>query len=241
MNIIKKIFTKSTGYWIHKLSSLPVGTDLYIDIHQRFGYGPLNAMFDVGANIGQTYEWFRNNEPKAKIYCFEPVLAPFQQLKLLACSDKNCVLENIALGDTVGKKTIKVFDKYSYLNSLKDELMNHDSNAKEEIINIDTLDNYCIKKEITKIDILKIDTEGYELNVIAGGREMLNNAQVSFIFCEAGFLKSDRQHTNFQDLSEWLAARNYFFVGLYGLSLHAWKYNSYFGNALFAHRGIYKY
>ncbi len=159
MNIIKKIFTAATGYWIHKASSLPVGADIYVDIHKRIGYGQINTMFDVGANIGQTWDWFRHNEPAAKIYCFEPVTGPYIELKKKAGDDKNAVFENIAFGETAGEKTIRLYDHNSSLNSLNDAVMNQDINSVEEKIKIDTLDNYCFKNGINKIDFLKIDTE----------------------------------------------------------------------------------
>jgi len=40
----------------------------------------------------------------------------------------------------------------------------------------DTLDNFC--KKISKIDILKIDTEGHELEVLKGGKNILHNTNI---------------------------------------------------------------
>ena len=40
-----------------------------------------------------------------------------------------------------------------------------------------TLDNFC-KKKIKKIDVLKIDTEGHELEVLKGGKKILNNTKI---------------------------------------------------------------
>lgn len=237
MHLIKRIFSATTGYWIHKISTLPVGADLYLDIHKRFKYGALNTMFDVGANIGQTFEWFRINEPAAKIYCFEPVSAPYNELMIKARKDKNCVVENIAFGEKPGEKVMKLFDADSSLNSLRDVVMNQKSNAKEEIVKIDTLDNYCFKNSISKIDFLKIDTEGYELNVLEGAVNMLSNTGISFIYCEVGFLKQNERNTYFADLTEWLAEKNYYFFGLYQLVSNGWS--SEFGNALFVHKNIF--
>lgn len=194
-------------------------------------------MFDVGANIGQTWEWFRNNEHHAKIYCFEPVSESFEELKIKTVKDKNCIIENIAFGNVPGEKTIKLFNEHSELNSLKNELMNPNVNAKQEIIKIDTLDNYCFKNSITKIDFLKIDTEGYELNVLEGSEKMLSTASVSFIYCEIGFLKQNNRNTNFADVTEWLAVKDYQFFGLYQLVSNG--RNIEFGNALFVHKNVY--
>jgi FkbM family methyltransferase len=239
MHALKKIFTMVTGYWIHKTSTLPIGADLNVDIHKLIKYGPLKTMFDVGANIGQTWEWFRDNEPGAKIYCFEPVSETFGVLKKKTEKDKNCIAENIALGDVAGEKKIKLFRESSPLNSLKDELMNWDTNSRVETIKVETLNDYCLKNGITKIDFLKIDTEGYELNVLEGAKNMLHNAGISFIYCEIGILKRNIRNTNFAELTEWLATKNYHFFGLYQLVSSGWKEGDYFGNALYVHKDIY--
>jgi FkbM family methyltransferase len=237
MHFLKKIFIATTGYWIHKVSTLPIGTDLYIDMHKSLKYGRFKVMFDVGANVGQTWEWFRSTEPGSKIYCFEPVAQTFTVLKERTSKDKNCVVENIAFGDKQAERTIKIFPQNSSaLNSLKDGVMNTDSGASEEIIKIETIDNYCFTRDITKIDFLKIDTEGYEINVLKGAKEMLNKAAISFIFCEIGFLQANNRNTYFSDLTEWLALRDYHFFGLYQLVSNGWKIE--FGNSLFVHKSI---
>jgi FkbM family methyltransferase len=236
MHLLKKILSATTGYWIHKISTLPIGADLHVDIRKRLKYGPLHTVFDVGANIGQTWEWFRSIEPGAKIYCFEPVSETFEELRKKTLKDKNCMLENIAFGNDPGEKTIRIFSDNSALNSLKEDVMNTDSNASEEIIKVDTLDNYCLNHNIDKIDLLKIDTEGYELNVLDGATKMLSSANISLIFCEIGFLRANNRNTYFADLTEWLAMRDYHFFGLYQLVSNGWKIE--FGNALFAHKSI---
>lgn len=238
MNILKKIFTAFTGYWIHKVSSLPVGADIFIDIHTRIGYGSIQTMFDVGANIGQTWEWFRRSEPAAKIYCFEPVNGPFIELKETAGKDKNVVFENIAFGEAVGEKIIRLYGHNSSLNSLNDAVMNQDFDSVEEKIKIDTLDTYCLRHGIEKIDFLKIDTEGYEMNVLKGAEKLLNEKRVSFIYCEIGFLKQNKRNTYFADLTEWLAERDYHFNGLYQLVSNG--FSTEFGNALFVHKSVFK-
>lgn len=221
------------------MKTLPVGTNMYVDIHKRINYGPLHTIFDVGANIGQTWKEFRYNEPASKIFCFEPVAETFQELKNATKNDKNCIIENCAFGSETGEKMIHLFEPNSPLNSLRDDIMNSAKNARKEVVNIDTLDNYCATHSIQKIDLLKIDTEGYELNVLEGSKSMLDSNNISFIYCEVGFLKRSIRHTNFSDLTEWLADHNYYFFGLYQLVSNGWKDGDYFGNALYVHKNIF--
>lgn len=238
MHPVKKIFQQLTGYWIHKIKSLPVGVDLFYDTTIRLNHGPLTTIFDVGANEGQTLEWMRHHQPAAKFYCFEPVHSAFQKLKKNAAQDHNCITENIAFGEAAGEKTIRLFETYSVLNSLKDELMSTEKNAKEEVIKIDTIDAYCKAKSIKQIDLLKIDTEGYELKVLEGADNMIANHQITFIYCEVGFQRSNQRNTWFPDLLTYLDSKGYYFFGMYDLSSHDWKRGNLFGNALFASKKL---
>ena len=241
MNIVKRVITKTTGYWTHKLRNLPVGADLFVDIHQKINYQSLDVVFDVGANIGQTRKYFRFHEPSSKIYSFEPVQATYQQLKNSAARDSNCVLENMALGDEAGEKTIRLFDgDMTVLNSLRDDVMNNAANAREETIRIDTLDHYCSIHHINKIDLLKIDTEGFEINVLKGADEMLRSGNISFVYCETGFQQTNQRNTYFPVLTEYLSQHNYFFFGLYQMDYHDWERGNGLGNALYIHKSVFR-
>jgi hypothetical protein len=118
--------------------------------------------------------------------------------------------------------------------------MNNAANAREETIRIDTLDQYCSKHNIKKIDLLKIDTEGFEINVLKGAEEMLQGGHISFVYCETGFQQSNQRNTYFPTLTEYLAQRNYFFFGLYQMDYHDWKRGNGLGNALFIHKTVFQ-
>lgn len=241
MHLLKRLFTKSTGYWIHRQSTLPVGTDLFLDIHKRINYGTLSTVFDVGANLGQTWAWIRQNEPNSKIYCFEPVKQSFDILCSRTGNDKKCIAENIAFGSSQSEKWIKLFESnMSVLNSLNDNLMNDKPDATTELIRIETIANYCEKNRIINIDFLKIDTEGYEIAVLEGAENLLAAARISFIYCEVGFLKRNSRNTGFSELTEWLARRSYMFYGLYQLGCNELSEGNHFGNALYVHKNIFR-
>ena len=195
----------------------------------------------MGANVGQTRRYFRFHVPDASIYSFEPVQATYQQLRKSASSDKKCVLEQMAFGDEAGEKTIRLFDgDLTVLNSLRDDVMNNAANAREETIKINTVDHYCSTHDIKKIDLLKIDTEVFEINVLKGAQEMLQTGNISFVYCETGFQQSNQRNTYFPTLTEYLAAQNYFFFGLYQMDYHDWKKGNGLGNALYVHQSVFQ-
>ena len=125
------------------------------------------------------------------------------------------------------------------LNSLRHDIMNNSDDAKEELIKIETLEYFCSKNKIQKIDLLKIDTEGFEINVLKGAENMLRNGNVSFIYCETGFQKSNLRNTYFPELCEYLAEKGYYFFGLYQMDYHDWKRGNHLGNALFVHLSVF--
>lgn len=239
MSFFKKIINKTTGYWIHKQQELPVGTDLFIDICEKIQYYDIKVLFDVGANKGQTFYFFRRKVPNAFIYCFEPVTTTFRKLEKNV-TDNKCFLECIAFSDEPGQKTIRLFeDEMTVLNSLNEEAMNNTPGALEEKVTIDTVDMYCDRKGVTKIDLLKIDTEGYEIKVLTGARQMMRKGAIPFIYCETGFQRSNKRNTHFADLTDFLAAEEYYFFGLYQVDFHDWKSGNNLGNALYVHKSVF--
>jgi FkbM family methyltransferase len=239
MNWIKEIIKKTSGYWIHKLTTLPIGVDLFYDITKRLHYGPLNIAFDVGANDGQTVNWIKYYSPRTKIVAFEPVENTYNKLLLNIAVHKSIVAENIALGEKEGKQKIRLDPDFSVLNSLNELIMSKDPNAVEELITIDTLDNYCLRKGIDKIDLLKIDTEGYELKVLKGAEIFISEKKVSFIYCEVGFNESNTRNTSFEKLTTYLAERDYYFYALYHIDSHDWKQGNHLANALYIQKSIF--
>ena len=51
----------------------------------------------------------------------------------------------------------------------------------EIVVKTQTLDNFCLEKKISNIDVLKIDTEGNELNVLKGAKRLLSENKINLI------------------------------------------------------------
>lgn len=235
MNSRKNLFSRITGYWPHKTSELPIGFDLERDIITRIEYGEVNVIFDVGANTGQSYTLFRKMFLSANIFSFEPISTSFNRLITISSNDINSVTENIALGEKSEEISVSLFEDNSPRNSLRIDIMNPDLNASTQSVRIEKLDDYCSRKNVHYVDLLKIDTEGYELLVLEGGKQMFQNKKIGMVFCEVGFMANDNRHTNFNLLSDVLAQFGFVFFGLYNLSIDAWKFGDYYGDALFVH------
>jgi FkbM family methyltransferase len=94
--------------------------------------------------------------------------------------------ENLALGSSVGSAEMFEFDS-STLNSLVPNapyVVRFKQPHRRIQVRCTTLDAYCKERGIDRIDVLKIDTEGYDLTVLRGGTKILASNAVRFVYVE---------------------------------------------------------
>jgi FkbM family methyltransferase len=150
-------------------------------------------IFDVGANTGRAARGFTRVFPGWPIWSFEPGRDAFDALE--AAADLHHVKKlKLALGDQDGVATLNVF-RGSELNSLLRRDTNADNfidpvsitPAGTEQVQTMRLDTFCEQQKLTRIAILKLDTQGYELPVLYGARRMLASGGIQLIQCEVTF------------------------------------------------------
>lgn len=144
------------------------------------------VFFDVGANIGEYSTNLAAIYSNSDIYSFEPNINTFNILRKNVDSLKTITPINIGLSDT--KKKSEIFTYLSDLNSqhasLYEEVfseLHKNTNIISINIELDSLDNFCIKNNINTIDFLKIDTEGNEWDVLTGSIQMINKGKIKII------------------------------------------------------------
>jgi FkbM family methyltransferase len=214
---LKQIFHITTGLTIYK--KLPFGLDPFDDIRYHFKEYQFKTFFDVGANIGQSVSHIRKNFEKVDIFCFEPVSKTFDILKINT-ANQNVTCYQIALGAQNTEMDIYIDrnNKGSDMNSLKNITRPDHSDqidlVKEKII-VQTLDDFCSSNSINKIDYLKIDTEGYDLEVLKGGSNFIKNQSVGFIEVEVGMNPENKFHVGFVEVKKYLENFGYRIYGIY--------------------------
>jgi len=141
-------------------------------------------VFDIGANKGDYTNLLANEIKNIKIYSFEPHPKTFKELST-NCKQANVKLYNCALSSEEGK--LKLFDYDSKDGSthasLNEEIFStiHNSSVTSHEVTVSTVDIICKENNISKIDFLKIDVEGYELDVLKGASKMLLNESIQII------------------------------------------------------------
>jgi len=129
---------------------------------------------DIGANVGYYSLLFASLAPKGMVHSFEPVPLNFYVLctNRLLNSFSNLIANPCAVGDVSGSVEF-VVSRDSAFSSLVDTKIK--PMAMEISVPITTLDSYCEKNGIERIDVLKVDVEGAEGRVLTGAERVLRN------------------------------------------------------------------
>ena len=211
-------------------NSLPRGTSLVHDIH-RLSFLPLREIWDIGAHQGETAIYFAKNFPQSIIRSFEPVSSNYDLLVQNCRKLENFYGHNFALGEEY--KTTKIsLQGASVIHSLRDDLNKptvDDSNS--EVIEVKPIDYVLNEFETTTIDLLKIDVEGYEIQVLEGARQALAEKKINFIYLETGL---DDRFNSIQSLNNFLKPIGYLPYAFYEQTAH-WTgtQNLWYWNTLF--------
>lgn len=167
------------------------GEKFLINELRRSGIWPGNpVLFDVGANIGDYSKALTEAFPAGQIYAFEPNPNTFEILKRNVNGD-NVACIPAGLGSAAGAGTLNVYpDNLSSPHASRSVELLTDfhrcPNPTEIPFEITTVDSFCAKNAISRIGLLKIDAEGFELDVLKGAREMLARSSIDLIQFEFG-------------------------------------------------------
>jgi FkbM family methyltransferase len=199
------------GWFIRKTAGLPIGVDLHLDLQKSFEFGAPKVLFDVGAHRGETANALNRTFPNARIFSFEPISSNFEALRRNVVG-KNIECINAALGEKSEKVTIQLQED-SQTHTLRERAISTSKNT--ETLSVSTLDEFCAERNITSIDLLKIDTEGYEVPVIRGGAKLVRSGAIRCILVEASLDRTDRCHTALVDVISELAPHDYQLAAIY--------------------------
>ena len=142
-------------------------------------------LFDVGANDGA---YLRSAlpilGPNVRAWSFEPQSACYQILSDRFGSDQRVELRKLGLG--VRQEAKEIFSQTEGDTTASLHPQTGCGPAHSEMISLTTLDDVCRAEEIDRIHLLKIDTEGHEMEVLLGADKMLKSGAIHAIQFEFG-------------------------------------------------------
>lgn len=160
---VRKI-ARNFGFDIIKFKKDQMGIYPFYDM-AKFVKTDNPMLFDIGANVGQTVKDFKEVFKHSTIHAFEPSPDTFEILKNKLSDFKNIHLWNYGVGASSSDLLLNEY-VHSNTNSFLDIHNNEPSNLKRRtLVKTTTIDQFSDENGIQKIDVLKIDTEGFELEV----------------------------------------------------------------------------
>jgi FkbM family methyltransferase len=153
---------------------------------------PGDVVFDIGANTGRWSRRVLSDVGRVRLHSFEPVTNTFAVLKS-NLGRSGALLHNIAISGNNGSETFYHYNKTSKLAHMssfyrRNPAVEQQFNMEPVPISVQaqTLDSFCEKHSISRVDFVKIDTEGAELDVLRGAANLLREHRIKIIQFEYG-------------------------------------------------------
>jgi FkbM family methyltransferase len=150
----------------------------FVDFIENRG---VEVVYDVGANVGQFGLSLRSRGYEGRIVSFEPVGSAFAVLQVIAAKDGNWEASRCAVGASAGEAWINVSQntQFSSILSLSQKAASIDPQSgtigREKVI-CRTLDEMVGGGDKAPVSLIKIDTQGFEREVLKGARLALSQS-----------------------------------------------------------------
>ena len=162
----------------------------------------IDLSLDIGANTGEYTKLLLQNT-NSKVVSFEPLPEAFKELEKIKLKFKDRLnIYNVAIGIDNNKLDLFYGDKKSEKASLIPNLeklsfvgLNNKNKISVSVKKLDYFKDYFKDK---KIDFIKIDTEGFEYEVLCGAEKILLQHKPKFIQIEFNWHQLIRNHTLYQ-------------------------------------------
>lgn len=181
----------------------------------------VRTVVDIGANRGQFALVARYCYPRARIISFEPLPRPAAVFEEVFGSDSNVQLIKSAVGSHSGVATVHVSardDSSSLLpiGVLQEKLFPGTAETGTDTVRVVALEESLDVDDVEGSAVLKIDVQGYELEVLKGCEALLKS--FSWVYAECSFVELYRGQALVDDVIGWLRNRGFLVDGVYNMS-----------------------
>lgn len=166
-------------------------SELWNTVLRLAGKTEIRTVVDVGAYLGKTASWFLDAFPHAEVHSFEPDPRTYEQLRGNLAKNPRAHPSPVALSREVGDAPFHLGAK-GFTSSLypraegRRRYFHRDFTMVDSTpVETDTLDNLFAGRTI---DILKLDTQGAELDILVGASELLRQGAISILVTEFFFI-----------------------------------------------------
>ena len=186
----------------------------YITQNRYFSLPDDAIVFDIGANIGSMAFKFAQLAQKGCVYAFEPTNYAFNKFKINLALNPELSRRIVPLQLFVSdhseiKHKIKAYSswridgKYTNAHPLHGGIIK----SAESVVAV-TIDDFCREREIPRIDLIKIDTDGFEYFILRGAKKSLGKF-LPYIIFEIGIYVMEERGISFEQYYDYLSSLGY--------------------------------
>lgn len=156
--------------------------------------GEVDTFVDVGASVGEwSHRAFVHFGEDVQAVLYEPRASAFSELEKEFSDSSNVVMESMAVADQNGS-TFFVERTHGEHSSLQGDLGEDEKVTTSYEVQITTLSAASKQWPFDAVDFLKVDVEGFDLDVLRGGGDLFAKQKVGFVQFE--YNSSWKKHYN---------------------------------------------
>lgn len=181
-----------------------------------------HVVYDVGAHEGWFLHSWKDWCPQASIHAFEPAVEAYEKSRELYGGDPSLSFNNVAVGSRPGMLDFNIFEgsrvSSSFLEPVDETwqaIDYHTGPLTKRSVPVITLDDYTKERGIAAVYLVKVDVQGYELEVLGGATETLR--VTDYVFVEAAIRPLYHGAPRFTQVHDWLDAH-----GFHLIAMRAW-------------------
>ena len=215
--ILKLMRIVSDAFFLKALlKGTAAGTE-HLSVFKNFDF---QFIVDVGANRGQFALIARKLYPNAVIHSFEPLLEPAETFRTVFKSDSGIHLHQCAIGSDNKEMVIHVSERDDSSSLLQigenqSSLFPHTEESETRKTQVFQLNKVISPDEIQSKALLKIDVQGFELEVLKGCVSELEKFHV--IYVECSFVELYEGQALVDEVINFLQANQFALSGVYNL------------------------
>lgn len=189
-------------------------------VAQKCIFDKIDGILDVGANAGQFAIDMRRNRYRDRIYSFEPLVETFAILSEHVSKDERWEAFNFALGEIEDFRKINVSGNSGLSSSLLNMDAFHVENFPDssyvscEPVYMSTVDRQVETLNLDpKTSMLKMDVQGYEMNVLQGANQTLKDFR--YCYLEVSLVRLYEGESTFYEILNYLNQSNHELVDVF--------------------------
>lgn len=179
-----------------------------------------HVVFDVGANKGYFLNSWRKWCPAAEFHAFDPTVEACEVLRTRFRQDSQVHIHQCGLGESAGELEFQYTSAAPTCSSFLapdqktfSEVQYKTGKIQRRKVPVTTLDAFCREHGVRTIYLMKIDVQGFELNVLKGGAAVALPI-TDYILVESGIRPFYHGAPRFTDVFEFLTANGFHLIGM---------------------------